>query len=277
MIPIDDILDILKYRKREDLARMLRGSSYELSVSNNYGSRLYSLLTTAEIYSPIDKYELLSKLSPEDEEEIIKALHVHYPVRDREPEIVSLEFFVDPGTPVPTTQRDVRKLRDIDFDYIKEQIDKCDEKINVGDYDGAITNARSLVESICKYILDEKRIEYSEKEKLASLYKKVSSAMNMDPSQYEEKPLKEVLSGCFSIVTGISNIRNILSDAHGKSRKSKYKTSERHAVLAVSISKAISDYLYSSFKERKDISGGFTGSPINLAPGEPWRSARRKT
>jgi len=253
MIPIDDILDILRYRKREDLAEMLRGSSYDLNVSNNYGSRLYSLLTTAEIYSPIDKYELLSKLLPKDEEEIIKALHMHYPVRGSEPEIVSLEFFVDPNSPIPTTHRDVRKLRDIDFDYIKEQINKCDEKINVGDYDGAITNARSLVESICKYILDEKRIEYSEKEKLPSLYKKVSSALNMDPSEYEEKPFKEALSGCISIITGISNIRNILSDAHGRSPKSKYKTSERHSVLAVSMSKAISDYLYSSFKDKKTI------------------------
>jgi hypothetical protein len=251
MIPIDDILDILKYRKREGLAKILRGSSYDLNVSNNYGSRLYSLLTRAEIYSPIDKYELLSKLSPEDEAEIIKALHVHHPVRDREPEIVSLEFFVDPSSSITTTLRGVHKLKDIDFEYIKEQINKCDEKINVGDYDGAITNARSLVESICKYILDEKQIEYSEKEKLPSLYKKVSNALNMDPSEYEEKPLKEVLSGCFLIINGISNIRNILSDAHGKSRKSKYKTSERHAVLSVSIAKAVSDYLYSSFKEKK--------------------------
>ena len=253
MIPIDDVIDILKYRGRDDLAKILRGSSYDLNVSNNYGSRLYSLLTTAEIYSPIDKYELLSKLSPKDQEEIIRALHVHHPVRDRDPEIVSVEFFVDPHSPIPTTRRGVRKLRDIDFDYIRGQINKCDDKINVGDYDGAITNARTLVESICKYILDEKRIEYSEKEKLPSLYKKVSSALEMDPSEYEEKPFKEALSGCISIITGISNIRNILSDAHGKSRKSKYKTSERHAVLAISMSKAISDYLYSSFKEKKPI------------------------
>jgi len=253
MIPIDDILDVLRYRKREDLAKILRGSSYDLNVSNNYGSCLYSLLTTAEIYSPIDKYELLSKLSPEDEEEIIKALQVYYPVKDREPEIVSLEFFVDPHSSILTTHRGVRKLRDIDFDYIREQINKCDDKINVEDYDGAITNARSLVESICKYILDEKGIDYSEKEKLPSLYKKVSSALNMDPSEYDEKPFKEALSGCISIISGISNIRNIFSDAHGKSRKSKYKASERHAVLAISMSKAISDYLYSSFKEKSAI------------------------
>jgi hypothetical protein len=253
MIPVDDILDIPKYRGREDLAKILRGSSYDLNVSNNYGSHLYSLLTTAEIYSPIDKYELLSKLPPEDEEEIIKALHVHYPVKDREPEIVSLAFFVDPHSPIPNIHRGVGKLRDIDFDYIREQINKCDDKINAGDYDGAITNARSLVESVCKYILDEKRTEYSEDEKLPSLYKKVSRALNMDPSEYDEKPFKEALSGCISIISGISNIRNILSDAHGRSRKSKYKASGRHAVLATSMSKAISDYLFSSFKEKSTI------------------------
>jgi hypothetical protein len=32
--------------------------------------------------------------------------------------------------------------------FIMEQIEKCRTKMNQGDYDGAITNARSLVEAV---------------------------------------------------------------------------------------------------------------------------------
>ena len=34
---------------------------------------------------------------------------------------------------------------------IEEQIQKCREKVEVGDYSGAITNARSLIEAVCVY------------------------------------------------------------------------------------------------------------------------------
>lgn len=37
-------------------------------------------------------------------------------------------------------------------DFIQEQITKCREKINASDYDGAITNSRSLVEAVIAQI-----------------------------------------------------------------------------------------------------------------------------
>ena len=80
MQSINEILEILSYQKRNDLVKLLKGSSYELNVSNSYGSRLYSLLTTVEIYSPIERHEKLVSLSGEDEEEIIRSFHVIYPV-----------------------------------------------------------------------------------------------------------------------------------------------------------------------------------------------------
>ena len=251
MQSINEILEILSYRKRNDLVKLLKGSSYELNVSNSYGSKLYSLLTTVEIYSPIERHEKLVSLSGEDEEEIIRSFHVIYPVKDNEPEIVSIEFFVDPSAPLPKRQRDVRRIAEINFEYIREQISKSDEKIYTGDFEGAITNARALLESTCKYVLDEQEIDYKQGEKLHSLYKKVAKLLTMDPTAHEEKPFREVLSGCFSVVNGIANVRNIMGDAHGKSKRARYKPAERHAVLAVSISKTISDYIYASYKDRK--------------------------
>lgn len=254
LIPIDDILGVLKYRKRMDLAKLLRGAVYSLNISNTYGSRAYSQCTTVEIYSSLEKQELLEALSPEDKRTIVKAFHVPYPVKDHSIEITGIDFFVNPNAPFPTGNRPAAKIDTIDFEYIREQIAKCDEKNNTGDYDGAITSARTLVESVCKYILDEENLAYKQNDDLPELYKKVSKILSMLPSIYEEKPFKEVLSGCFSIINGVASIRNLLGDAHGKSRKVKYKISERHSVLTVTVAKAFSDYLYLTYKEKNATS-----------------------
>jgi hypothetical protein len=41
-----------------------------------------------------------------------------------------------------------RTTSTLSHDFIIEQIDKCEEKLSGGDYDGAITNARSLIEAV---------------------------------------------------------------------------------------------------------------------------------
>jgi len=45
------------------------------------------------------------------------------------------------------------KLDTLSHNFIKEQINKCDKKISCHDYDGAITNARSLIESLQEEII----------------------------------------------------------------------------------------------------------------------------
>lgn len=101
MWSIDKIIHILTYRNRPRLAQALRGSSYDLNESSTYGSRLYSRLTTVEIYAAIYKHTQLQKFSDEDRAEIINAFHVLYPVRDNDIEINQIEFLVDPEAPIP--------------------------------------------------------------------------------------------------------------------------------------------------------------------------------
>jgi hypothetical protein len=61
---------ILAFRGRNDLSRLLQRSRVELDESDQYGSYAFSLLTTAEIYSPIEDYERLSRL-PDAERRLI--------------------------------------------------------------------------------------------------------------------------------------------------------------------------------------------------------------
>jgi len=249
MWPIDKIIHVLTYRNRPDLAHALRGAQYDLNESTTYGSRLYSTLTTAEIYAPIQKHDLLQKLTDDDRKEIIKAFHVLHPVRERDIEINWIEFLVDPESPIPQATRPVSRLCEVDFLYINEQIQKCDEKIGLGDFEGAITNARNLLESISKYLLDEANVSYDESADLPELYKQASHILNMHPSQHVEKSFKQILSGCFSVIQGLASVRNELSDAHGKSKNRHYKASERHAMFSVGVAKSLADFMYASYKD----------------------------
>ncbi len=72
----------------------------------------------------------------------------------------------------------------------------------------------------------------------------------MDPAHYPEDCFKQILSGIISIIDGLSNLRNVMSDAHGKSKTKHYKPAARHAILAVNITKTISEFLYASWKSR---------------------------
>jgi hypothetical protein len=242
---------ILSYRNRSDLAKAIRGCSYNLNVSSTYGSRWQSILTSVELYAPIQKHEVLQKLTEEDKEEIIRAFHVLYPVRENDIEIHCIEFLIDPDAPIPMRPRKAVHLDDVDYVYITEQVEKCDTKIESGDFEGAITNARNLIETICKYILDESGTEYDAKADLPALYKETTKLLKMHPSQHIEAAFKKILSGCFSIVQGFATIRNELSDAHGKSNKKHYKPDERHAMFVVGTAKMLADYMYASFNERK--------------------------
>jgi hypothetical protein len=186
----------------------------------------------------------------EDKEEIIRAFHVLYPIRDNDIEICGIEFLIDPDSPIPISSRQATHLEDVDYEYITEQIEKCDSKIATGDFEGAITNARNLIESICKYILDESGVEYDSKADLQNLFKRTAKLLNMHPSQHVESAFKQILSGCFSIIHGLASIRNELSDAHGKSFKKYYRPDERHAMFVVGTAKMLADFMYASFNEK---------------------------
>jgi hypothetical protein len=66
--------------------------------------------------------------------------------------------------------------------FIMEQIEKCRTKTNQEDYDGAITNARSLVEAVLAAIekeFDSNAPEYDGD--LPKLYKRVQKHLNLLP------------------------------------------------------------------------------------------------
>ena len=133
--------------------------------------------------------------------------------------------------------------------HIHEQWKKALERKN-SDPEGAITSARTLIESILKYILDEKSISYNENTDLSELYKEVAKSLNLAPEQHQEQIFKQILGGANGIISGLGSLRNKLGDAHGKS-KINIKPKERHGELAVNLAGTMALFLYETFKEEK--------------------------
>jgi hypothetical protein len=133
-------------------------------------------------------------------------------------------------------------------DYVHEAWRSALER-RLDDPDGAITSARTLLETVCKYILDNVGVEYQDDFTLPKLYKLTAENLQLAPSQQTEPVLKQVLGGCTAVVEGIGAIRNALGDAHGKG-KSSVKPGERHAELAVNLAGASATFLIETWEER---------------------------
>lgn len=115
------------------------------------------------------------------------------------------------------------------------------------DPEGAITSARSLVETVCKHILDDLGEPYEDGADLPVLYKLTAKRLNLAPSAHTEQVFKQILSGCQSIVEGLGALRNKHGDAHGKGPRA-VKPSARHADLAVHVGGAMAVFLIATWK-----------------------------
>ncbi|MFW6110270.1 MAG: abortive infection family protein [Patescibacteria group bacterium] len=143
------------------------------------------------------------------------------------------------------------ELEKLNSDFISKELEKCEVKIANGDYDGAVTNARTLLEQVLIYIGKNTNPGRSldHKGDLNRLYKIIKKDLNLSPENITDKSLKEVLSGLISIVNGLSALRNQLSDAHGKVSTT-YITERHHAILIVNCAKTVTEFLVSSYKKQ---------------------------
>jgi len=152
----------------------------------------------------------------------------------------------------PVQNLKTSKIKEIDHSFIQEHIEKCDKKINDEDFSGAITNARSLVETILLYI--EYKLSEGDKKfngDLNSLYKNVATKLNLsvDKNKKIDDSLKKIISGLFSIISGIAELGNDLGDRHGKANKN-YTVERHHAILVVNSAKSFTEFIFSSYEKQ---------------------------
>ena len=121
---------------------------------------------------------------------------------------------------------------------VRDLWNKATERIDQ-DPEGAITAARSLVESVCKHVLDEAGEQYGD---LDNIYRQASRLLELAPDQQSEQSFRQLLGGCNSIVGGINEIRNRFGDAHGRG-SGDVMPMPRHAELVVNAAGSLAIFL----------------------------------
>ncbi|WP_223677493.1 abortive infection family protein [Azospirillum agricola] len=116
--------------------------------------------------------------------------------------------------------------------------------------EGAITLARTLLETVCKHIIEEAGGTYSDRDELPKLYRTAAEHLQLAPDQHTEEVFKTILGNCQNVVNSLASIRNKLSDAHGRGRKA-VRPAARHAELAVNLAGTVATFLVSTWRARQ--------------------------
>jgi len=129
--------------------------------------------------------------------------------------------------------------------FIREQLEKIQNKLDLADYDGAITNARSMLEAVMTSIEAEMNPDAPSYDgDLPKLYKRVNKLLNLDPNRKDlAQPMIQILAGFVSVVSGISGLSNKTGDRHARV----YRPDKRHAVLVVDSVKTMANFLFETW------------------------------
>ena len=145
-------------------------------------------------------------------------------------------------------------VKKINHDFINQQIEKCQSKIQEEDYNGAITNARSLVEAIFIEIIERHdKQEVKNDGDVENLWRRVKKIMKLDIDK-ETLPdfVFQIISGLDTSLKGLAGLSNNAGDRHAN----KFKTKKHHAKLSVNLSMTIADFLMDSWNYQVEKKGG---------------------
>ncbi len=141
-----------------------------------------------------------------------------------------------------------------DAEYVQAAWQKALDR-RVADPEGAITAARTLLEIVCKHVLDDADVNYADDADLPKLWALAAEQMNLAPHQHQETVFKAILGNCQSVVNNLGAIRNCIGDAHGQGRQP-VRPKPRHAELAVNLAGTMAAFLVATWQERQSGRGG---------------------
>lgn len=142
---------------------------------------------------------------------------------------------------------------ELTYTSITDALNNCETRINNGDYSGAITSAKTLVEGVCKEILLLKGIDVkNDNDNLPKLYNDLSKHLTLNSDNPKVgNSLKEITSGLNKVIKGLAEVRNSSGDSHAK----RLTPTFHHAVLAVNAAKTVTSFLFHTYEYQKEKGG----------------------
>lgn len=122
-------------------------------------------------------------------------------------------------TGIDIQEKSIQQYLDSEYVLSKVSLMKSMVKTNT---DLALGSAKELLEIVCKSILSEKKISYTDDMTLSKLFKETinsvgilesSSASNKEQA---DRSIRQILSGLNSVIQGVSELRNGYGSGHGK-------------------------------------------------------------
>jgi hypothetical protein len=146
-----------------------------------------------------------------------------------------------------------KTISTLSHDFIIEQVKKCEKKLTAGDYDGSITNARSLIEAVSIKLIETKDKKlYKSSGDLIAIFKDLKKSLNMAIDKDNYPPyLIQIISGLGTAIQGVAELSNKAADRHNRI----YKPQKHHARLAVNCAFSFCEFILESFHYQQEKTG----------------------
>lgn len=139
----------------------------------------------------------------------------------------------------------------ITSNYIRELPERIKEDIDNKDYDSVLTKSRTLLEEVLIFIIENMNFDhYKSNGDLMKIYQDATKLMNMRQNSDWDKRVNEMLGGLHKLVSAISSMRNMNSDAHGAG-SGRINIKKREALLVAHSSMMLSEYWLSVFEKNE--------------------------
>jgi hypothetical protein len=137
-------------------------------------------------------------------------------------------------------------------EVVQQHLDRIAANIEQ-DPPAAIGSCKEMVESVCKFILLDYGVEFSERDTLLDLYKKAAKELKLSResvpgSAKGSEAAHRVLQNLATAVQSLAELRNELGLGHGRTRPS--PAFARHARLAFNAARAVVEFMLETWHER---------------------------
>lgn len=228
------MIDLMKFLNKQD--RM-----------NDLLSYLFELENFTQLVS-LGDVELITTKHSEIVKGVIKKINGHLVLAKKELRLLNDAFIIANIGEGMVFEAPI--IKGVTCQYIRELPERIKGDVENKDFDSVVTKSRTLLEEVLIYIIENQtKKEYKSSGDLNKIYQEVTEMLNMRQNGDWDKRVNELLGGLHKMVSAISGMRNIGSDAHGVGT-SRINIKEREARLIAQSSMLLAEYWLSVYEKR---------------------------
>lgn len=149
--------------------------------------------------------------------------------------VISIDH--SPAMETPSIER-------IDRQYVKDVAERAQRDVAQGEYDSALTKARTLLEEVFCQVVERKGEKPSSNGDINKLFNQAKDLYNIHADKDTDRCACDLINGLNKIVESIGRMRNTQSDTHGVGA-TRVNIENHHARLAVNDAANVADFMLS--------------------------------